>query len=344
MKILFIASNHLSLYKEIEREILRQGNEVKTIIDKFNRYDPGVEKKDIRYYIKVFLWKTSQTHYWHRQISRNPVLSENFDCLLVLSGVSLTKYLVDYLNKKNPGMKKILYTWDSCNFYPFQRLLPFFEKSYSFDIQDVNNDSRWRLLPIFYLSASTSQTIKSEFDLFLVGTNHGGRYSFVKKILPQLKHNKIRYYIRIVTKPILNSKKRIIFNLIFGNQNNSYESKEAYYFSHGMENSEFISREPIPYDEYIYYISRANCVLDDQRDGQTGLSARFIWALANNKKIVTTNKNALDYPFVNKNQVFIIDKKHPIIPVQFIKSPLKNKEITNISFLRIDNWVRQLLS
>lgn len=344
MKVLFIASDHLSLYKIIEQELKRQGNEVETIIDDFNRFDPGIEKKSVRYYVKYVLWQITLKLYWRKQILRNPALCKRFDCLLVLSGVSVIKYIVDYLNKNNPNIKKILYTWDSCNFYPFNRLLPFFDKSYSFDIDDANRDSRWRLLPIFYFDSCQLEGNKSEYDLFSVGTNHGDRYSFIKKVLPQLKENEIKYYIKIVSKEIVISKKRIFFNLIFGGNDNNPECKEAYNFSIGKENIELLARNPISQNEYTHYISRSNCVLDDQRDGQSGLSARFIWALANKKKIVTTNQKAIEYPFVNPNQVYIIDKTHPVIPVQFIKEPLSCHDVSNVSFIRIDNWIKELLS
>ena len=88
----------------------------------------------------------------------------------------------------------------------------------------------------------------------------------------------------------------------------------------------------------------SRCVLDDQREGQSGLTARFMWALASNKKIVTTNKWALDYNFVSPKQVMIISKYKPRLLIDFIKSELKDEEVSNCSNFRIDHWVNEVLN
>ena len=91
-------------------------------------------------------------------------------------------------------------------------------------------------------------------------------------------------------------------------------------------------------------MNMSNCILDSQREGQSGLTARFVWALANGQKIITTNKYVVDYAFINAGQVCIIDKMNPVVPVDFVKSPLCEENVTDVTFLRIDNWVKELLA
>ena len=52
----------------------------------------------------------------------------------------------------------------------------------------------------------------------------------------------------------------------------------------------------------------------------------------------------MDYAFINAGQVCIIDKMNPVVPVDFVKSPLCEENVTDVTFLRIDNWVKELLA
>ena len=91
-------------------------------------------------------------------------------------------------------------------------------------------------------------------------------------------------------------------------------------------------------------ISQSRCVLDDQRSTQSGLTAKFMWALANHKKIVTTNKWAYEYKFVSPQQVLIIDKINPVISENFIKNPITEGKYCDVSSFYIDRWIDELLS
>ena len=85
-------------------------------------------------------------------------------------------------------------------------------------------------------------------------------------------------------------------------------------------------------------------VLDDQKDGQTGLTARFMWAIGNHKLIISTNRHVFDYSFVNTKIVSVIDVDNPIIPIDFIKKELKEEDWPDIRDYRIDNWLKCLLA
>lgn len=348
MKILFIANPHLNLYKDIEQEFRNQGHEVTLVLDRLLRFDPYNSDAKCRKLKELVFVKICNIYscYWKFMIRKDKRLSDSYDILFVLSGVSIGEYLIKYLECINPQLKKILYTWDSCNYYNYTRLLQWFDKCYSFDILDVENDSRWNLMPIYYKTSENDNNPTLIYDLFCIGTNHDERYNLFRQIIPQIQKAGLKYYIKIV-EPIqkvafMQMLKYYIVRLLFHKHYSSFIDQIHFILENDVWNLKRLNL--MTNNEYMQYSRASRCVFDTQREGQGGLTARFIWGLANGKKIVTTNKWAYYYSFVNPHQVFIIDRKNIQIPTNFIKSPLGVSDLADVSFLQIDNWVRKILS
>ena len=106
----------------------------------------------------------------------------------------------------------------------------------------------------------------------------------------------------------------------------------------------FIIKETIPVDIVNRIILESNCILDTDRECQTGTTPRVIWALALGKKIVSTNLNLKNMPFYNEEQIVFIDRNNPILDIDFVKS---RKEVFTINDyilnLRIDNWINNFI-
>lgn len=338
MEILFVTNPVAGLYIEIEREMIRQGHHVTTIIDTLLKHDPSMNTIPIISHIKIPVWKKAVRNHWNKLFETRIDLKIKYDVLFVISGCSIDSSVVDKLKINNPDLHTVLYTWDSCNHYNFERHFPYFDKCYTFDIQDSKRNPNWELLPIYYVSQPQLSSKSIEYDLFSMGSNHDGRYSFIKKILPQLKG--IIYYIKIVSKEYNYGIKEII-RVYLGCNN---QLKEEIDFSKGKENAEILLRESISPSEYISLVTKSHVILDDQREGQSGLTARFMWALGNGKKIITTNKWAYDYPFVNHNQVAIISKDSPKISLEFVKKEMIQDDNTDVRQYEISKWVSLILS
>lgn len=340
MKILFIANPVANLYKEIEAEMILQGHEVKTLINQNLRFDPAEKNRVKIPILKSFLWKLMVKRYWEDKYRILPDLNERYDCLFVISGNAVTKDMVEHMKSKNPNLLTVFYTWDGCRYYDYARHLTYMDKCYTFDIEDYKRDSRWKLLPIFFKKNTTISDTIIKYDLFSVGSNHDGRYSFIKKILPQLEG--YNYYIRIVSPVIKLTFLRRLYLLT--NRSIRKQRMEEIAFSEGNYDSNILLRDNIPYSKYMDLMMESNCILDDTRDGQTGLSARFMWALGSQKKIITTNSWAYDYEFVEKDQVCIVSKENPIIPHSFLKPDNSNVRWSKVENYEISNWVKEILN
>lgn len=340
MRILFITPFIQNMYKDIEDEMTAQGHQVFIVKDKLFRAEPFfVDRRNFRF-LKRIVWEIETKHYWNQMFKKTKRLNEPFDFLFVISGTSVCRHLLDRLRKINPQIRSSIYTWDSCNFYRFDRHLDYIDKGFNFDIDDVMKDGRWTLLPIYCRKKTIGQRGGFEFDIFSIGSNHDGRYSFIKKILPQLRESNTKFFIKIVANPI-NLSLRGRISLLFTSKSRRKEIKEEIAFSHGLENEDILSQEKIIAQEYDKISNSSACVLDDQRENQTGLTARFMWALADGKKIITTNQAAYRYNFTNHEQVAIISKTKPYLPIDFLKNNSYGR--ADISPFMVDNWVRTIL-
>ena len=66
---------------------------------------------------------------------------------------------------------------------------------------------------------------------------------------------------------------------------------------------------------------RSKCVLDIQHPDQTGLTMRTIETVGSKKKIITTNKDIINYDFYDPSNILIIDRNNPQINREFIRGP-----------------------
>lgn len=106
-----------------------------------------------------------------------------------------------------------------------------------------------------------------------------------------------------------------------------------------------ITHKKIPLPEVVDLIKQSHCILDTDRESQTGTTPRLIWALAMNKKIITTNKNIVNFWFYDPSQILIIDRNNPEISDDFLFSELnENVSQDRIESLRIDKWLDQLIT
>ena len=92
-------------------------------------------------------------------------------------------------------------------------------------------------------------------------------------------------------------------------------------------------------------INESEVIIDTHVEYQDGLTARFMWALGAEKKIVTTNKNVKEYDFYTPEQFFILgedslNKLNEFVCSKFSMSE-QNRNI--ISKYRIDNWIDAIL-
>lgn len=314
MRILFLAPVYNNLYLPILKAMTEAGHEVVYVEDKEFKYSPYYKgcgdvsrlKRGIKYiYYKLF---DVENRYWRFQIKHNPQLSREFDLLFCIQGLSFGKALLKHLRSCQPQIKTALYVWDSCSYYDYSVNFCHFEKVATFDLYDslhYNVD----FLPFYWTKNSH---LDNQYDISIVGTDHDGRLNIVESIAKQLENQKVSFYFRI--------------------------------FTNRVNNSKYTTDKLLSVEETEEIVAKSTCILDTDRETQTGTTPRIIWALASGKKIITTNKNLRKMPFYNKKQICIIDRKNPIVDVNFILDKTTFPTNDFIADLYIKTWINNFVT
>lgn len=343
MKVLFLTYFYYDIYKPILQEMERQGHIVTLIEDKSIRFDYNSNRLgDFQKRIRKFLWIISmaEKRYWKRALKEHPELDGYYDVLLCMPGFSFCKYLLDILRKNNPDIKSCALINDSSNYYNHYKNKSLYDKIYTFDYHDANKIEGVKVLDAYW--ESLPPKTNNKYQVALIGSDHDDRLDIIKKIYPQLVDNNISYYIRVVSKKPAMSESFIrkiievlkIKLLHHPNQVNVWEDKMKL---------PFVTDKAIPVEDVREIINSSECILETDREGQSGLTLRDMWALASGKKIITTNLFLKELPYFNEKQIKFIDRKNPIIDIDFIKKSQEFPMCDAIKDQRIDHWVRRLL-
>lgn len=225
-------------------------------------------------------------------------LNKEIETIIVIKSSFIPEICLEYLKHSHPNARFILYLWDDLGidnkeFSHFK----YFDKILSFSKNDCE---KFGLIyrPMFYdNSISCKQTVK-DIDLFYIASYKRNRFEFLKKIIGYCSRSNIRYMFILRCSPFL-----------FMKSIQHYRFPSLFRFK-GLD-----------YSEMMKMMCRSRCALELQHPGQTGLTTRPIEAIPTHTKIITTNKNIVNYSLYNKNNILIVDENEPVIPISWINSP-----------------------
>jgi hypothetical protein len=263
----------------------------------------------------------------HYQSILDSTESRQPDIWLFIKGELIPQWFLKVLKQRNRNVKLILYSADSA---ANNRALPakkdWFDKTATFDHLDAKNYHLTHQTLFFdpFFSTHSKPWQSRKYDICFLGTLHSDRQNVVAKIEEQTKGK--------------------LFNI--------------FYYSHGWLVSLYLQRFGLRFNKsQLKYISRkaksreeirqnfldSKVLIDVHHPGQNGLTLRTIEGLAAGCKLITTNSDIKQYPFYNKRNILIIDRKNPKIPEWFLdQEPV---DLTKrLLPLRLDNWLKELLN
>ena len=326
MKLLLIMPKFFDYPELIIEELNRMGYEVdffddRPSTDAWVKAAIRINKNLIYIYIKKYFDKVMKT-----------VSSKNYDVVLLISGQSLSfsEEMIARIRECQRQAKFVLYQWDSqINFPYIKKIQHFFDKCYSFDRSDVETTPSLNFLPLFYsrtyeeLGKKNNKDFK--YDFCFIGTAHPQKYKFINTMSRQLKgvypKQFIYYYF---PSPIVYLYRKIM----------NKELKKAKF-------SEFHFKA-IKGKEMNDIYESSRCVLDSAQSGQQGLTIRVLEALGARKKLITTNKDIVNYDFYRPENIYLYDGRFDLDSV-FFKEAYKDvsKEVYKKYSLR--NWLKEIV-
>lgn len=254
--------------------------------------------------------------------------SAHYDWVLVVNGQTLSSPFLRRLRGDYPAAKFVLYLWDSlANRFHIRHNLSVFDRVLSFDHLDAQ---KYNLLlrPLFYsrgFTKTASDSKQSIYDISFVGTAHSDRFAVVDHVKTQLASDITAFWYLYLQAPWVMHYYRLT--------------------KPGMKNARMGDFEfkPLTKTKVQSVFSESNCILDIEHPSQVGLTIRTFETLGAQKKMVTTNANVRDYEFFREENICVIDRAAPDIPVDFLKSPFVPIDESTYVKYAIEGWLKEVL-
>ncbi|MDQ5767551.1 hypothetical protein [Thiothrix subterranea] len=251
----------------------------------------------------------------------------HYDVIFVVNGQTLSEEFLSELKQQYKQATFILYMWDSLkNRESTIKNLDFFDHCFSFDKNDATEFSM-NFRPLFFSNGfeKSKSNILNQHDISFIGTAHTDRYHIVKSITDSLPSSTKKYWYLFLQAPW-------VFYY--------YKLTNSYYKKANRDEFKYssITKKEV---QDVFFSSRS--ILDIEHPNQTGLTIRTLETLGSEKKLVTTNKNVKNYDFYVENNIFVIDRKNPVVPTEFINSPYTAICEKTYQKYSIQGWLDEIL-
>lgn len=280
-----------------------------------------VNKNFIHYYIQQYFEKIM-----------NVISEKKYDVVLLISGqsLSLSEKMIKEIRECQEDAKFVLYQWDSQTNFPYIKgMQKYFDKCYSFDRRDAEENEDLKFLPLFYSKKyeeiGNTKIDNYMYDFCFVGTAHPKKYKFIKMMSEQLKEiypNQFIYF--FFPSPIV-----FFYRKLMNKELRKAKYKEFNYV-------------PLSGNELNKIYQTSRCILDSAQSRQLGLTIRVIEALGARKKIITTNDDVINYDFFCPENIYLYDGKFDL-ENDFFRKEYKELEEEIYKKYSLKSWLNELI-
>lgn len=326
-KILLVAPTFFGYYKEIINELKNMKYNVDFFVD--SPSNSNVFKAISR--ISKRLVRIQVDKNFKKNIF--PKIKDNkYDYIIFIIGMTFSYTIsnIEKIKENNPNAKFIIYQWDGEDNIKFiKKFHKYFDKIYSFDRIDCEKNKTYSFLPLFYIknyeNVGKKEINKFEYDVSYIGTAHPQKYVSINKMSYDLREifpNQFIYH-------YMPSKLKYIYHKMTAKEYRKTKLKE-------------LNFEKIPADRAMEIFEKSKCILDAPQFGQNGLTIRTIECLGAKRKLITTNKDIVNYDFYNENNILIYDEKYTKNN-KFFKGEYKELPPEIYEKYSLKNWLKTIL-
>ena len=234
---------------------------------------------------------------------------ETQDSIFVIRPDMLDDATLKFLKTKTQNF--IAYYWDSTRRFPRKiEIVNYFDTVYSYDKQDVAKYGFKKLTNYIF---TENRSKDYDYLFFNISTNDH-RFPLIENLAGYLKRHDWSYTIKVYN-------------------GTPFET----------EHVEPITTQ-LSISEVEKLILNSKIIVEIQRNDQIGLSFRIFEALGYRKKLITTNKDVVNYDFYNPQNILVIDENNIEIPEDFVNSPYVDIDEVILDKYRIENWVEPIFN
>jgi hypothetical protein len=319
-RILLIAPEFFNYHKLIMAGLKEMGWEVVFISDR----PPVSSLAKIGIRKARFLFEPFLNSYYQAKLSK----LGRFERVLIIKGEGVTVETLKKIREFNCESKITLYLWDGIQNVPGAvDLSQAVDDVFTFDTKDALKYG-FKLQPLFFVRNTVPlvSELEAKWPISFVGSVHSDRLKVVSRFREGLKSPEVMFV--FIYFP---SRLQFWFRKIFDPCFHKFSKQEVSLKS--------LDKETI---ESIFTSSKA--VLDVQHPRQMGLTMRTIESLALGKKLITTNQTITEYPFYDPANILVIDRKNPVMPDDFLTTPMAPEKIVMMQNYEVKDWIRNILS
>jgi hypothetical protein len=315
-KVVFIAPEFFGYDMAIERALTKQGATVFRLKDRpFSSAIANAFTKIFTKTVRILL-----DHYYYSRLADIPC---DFDFVLVINGQTVSRNILNKLKIKNDKAKFVLYMWDSLkNRSSILDNLDLFNSRFSFE---RDTGALFKFRPLFFEPKVSVNSHEEVYLMSFIGTAHSDRFAVINKINASLNFKACFWYLFLQAKWVFYWYK--ISRRDFANAKIS-----DFYFL------------PISSSDAHDVFTKSKIIVDVEHPLQKGLTSRTLEVLGAGKKLVTTNKDIINYDFFEYGNICIIDRLNPRIPKDFIEKKFKPYSSKILHFYSVDGWLSEVLS
>lgn len=331
--ILLLCENFYDYDKVLERELYHLGAK-KVFLKKAEFFCCSLKEVDW-HHPKGILKYPFEQKIWTRNFEKE-ISNLHFDLFICIENACFSKDFMAFLHARNPGIKTVLFLWDTYKTqqggYKDYRFL--FDKVFSFDRDDARMYGM-EYFPDFYIPQKRSN--QYEYDLSFVGTANGTatihRFKLMDYVSRFCEDNNLSSFLYLKTfnqashNPLRQAMRRFLGESEFEKLIDEYKNREWLHF------------DKLPLEKCNQVQAKARVLLDLNHRNRQGMTINCITALAHGQKLITTNKRIAEEPFYSPNMIYIMDEDNPQLDVTFWN---RSNEMVNLEYLRIDNWLKHI--
>lgn len=242
--------------------------------------------------------------------------NDKFDKIVIIHAEWLSPETLKFC--KHTSNEMIAYHYDGIQRMPsITDTFKYFDKIYSYDRNDAEKYNL-KFIPNYIYEQMEDRNLHEQKIAFNI-SSLDKRTPILEKIAKILENKNYPYEFLIVNRNHFN----------FYTQ--KFKTKIKYL-------NKMVSR-----DEVLEKIKRSNLMVDIQRPEQIGLTFRVFEALGHHKKLITTNKDIINYDFYNPANILIIDPENIEIPDEFLYSKYEKVPDHILNKYHVKTWVKQIL-
>lgn len=308
-KILIIAPHAFGYTAHIQKAIQQYSDVEATIlyVDRPAFAYKNTLHKVQNFFSKFFLGKNLKKIFVTDRIKASVAQLGAQDEIFIIRPDMLNDDVLHFI--KSHTQKFIAYYYDSTRRFPRKvAIIPIFDKVYSYDRLDVE---KYKLTLLTNYIFEESNHIDFDYQFFNISTNDY-RFPSLENLAKYLKEKGWSYNIQV------------------------YNGSEM-----PAEYVDIITTQK-SIKEVSELIKKAKIIVEIQRTEQVGLSFRIFEALGHRKKLITTNKDIVNYDFYHPQNILVVDENNIEIPNDFVTSPYLEISDNILSKYKIENWVQPI--